>query len=349
MDFPIAFILLQDGLTLAAIYALLAVALVLVFSITRVIFVPQGEFVAFGALTAAALQAQQLPPTAYFLMALGTLVFIAEAWSKWRDPDIRPSGRDWLVLALKNLVAPAALLALAHVMTGIPLPPLVAVAFALVIIVPMGPMIYRLGYQPLERASVLVLLIVSVALHFALVGLGLWMFGPEGYRTDALLQGTFALGPVSISAQTLLVFAVVIGLILVMYLYFEHSFEGKALRATAVNPRGARLMGISPSAAGRIAFAWAAGIGALCGVLIVPLTTLYYDSGFLVGLKGFVSAVFGGLASYPLALAGASMVGLLESFSSFWWSAYKEVIVFTLIIPVMMWRSLVTPHSEDEH
>jgi branched-chain amino acid transport system permease protein len=349
MDFPIAFILLQDGLTLAAVYALLAVALVLVFSITRVIFVPQGEFVAFGALTAAALQAQRLPPTVYLLMALGALVFAAEALAKWRDPDARPTSRDWIVLVLKYLAAPAALAAIAHILKGRPVSPVIAVVFALAVIAPMGPMVYRLGYQPLERASVLVLLIVSVALHFALVGLGLAMFGPEGYRTDPLLAGTFNVGPVSVAAQTLLVFGVVIGLIVAMYLYFEHSFEGKALRATAVNPRGAKLVGISPSAAGRIAFAWAAGIGALCGVLIVPLTTLYYDSGFLVGLKGFVAAVFGGLASYPLALAGASMVGLLESFSSFWLSAYKEVIVFTLIIPVMMWRSLVTPHSEDEH
>jgi branched-chain amino acid transport system permease protein len=83
-------------------------------------------------------------------------------------------------------------------------------------------------------------------------------------------------------------------------------------------------------------------------VLIAPLTTVYYDSGFLIGLKGFVGAIIGGLGSYPIAAAGAVLVGLLESYSSFWASALKEVIVFTLIIPVLLWRSLTSRHVEEE-
>ena len=88
--------------------------------------------------------------------------------------------------------------------------------------------------------------------------------------------------------------------------------------------------------------------GAISGLLIAPLTTVYYDTGFLIGLKGFVAAIVGGLASYPLALAGALLVGLLEAFSSFWASAYKEVLVFTLIIPVLWWRSRNSHHVEEE-
>ena len=95
-------------------------------------------------------------------------------------------------------------------------------------------------------------------------------------------------------------------------------------------------------------FFFAALIGALSGLLVAPLTTIYYDSGFLIGLKGFVAAIIGGLASYPLAAGGAVLVGLLESFSSFWASAFKDVIVFTLIIPVLMWRSLTSHHVEEE-
>ena len=86
----------------------------------------------------------------------------------------------------------------------------------------------------------------------------------------------------------------------------------------------------------------------LSGLLIGPTTTVFYDSGFLIGLKGFVAAVFAGLASYPLALVGALGVGLLESFSSFWASAFKEVIVFGAILPVLLWRSLRDPHAEDD-
>jgi branched-subunit amino acid ABC-type transport system permease component len=97
-----------------------------------------------------------------------------------------------------------------------------------------------------------------------------------------------------------------------------------------------------------LSFTLAASIGAFSGILISPITTIYYDSGFLIGLKGFVGAIIGGLASYPVAAAGAILVGLLESYSSFWASAFKEVIVFTLIIPVLLWRSLTTRHVEEE-
>ncbi|RYF56981.1 MAG: branched-chain amino acid ABC transporter permease, partial [Comamonadaceae bacterium] len=131
------------------------------------------------------------------------------------------------------------------------------------------------------------------------------------------------------------------------FLVFERTVAGKALRATAVNRVGARLMGISSNSAGRLAFTMAAFIGALSGLLIGPTTTIFYDSGFIIGLKGFVAAVFAGLASYPLALVGALAVGLLESFSSFWASSFKEVIVFSSILPVLLWRSLRDPHGEE--
>ena len=134
----------------------------------------------------------------------------------------------------------------------------------------------------------------------------------------------------------------------VLYLFFGRTLYGKALHATAVNRVGARLVGISPNFAGTLTFGVAALMCAFCGVLIGPITTIYYDSGFLVSLKGFVGAIIGGLISYPLAAAGALLVGLLESFSSFWASAFKEVIVFTLIIPVLLWRSLTTHHHEEE-
>ena len=83
------------------------------------------------------------------------------------------------------------------------------------------------------------------------------------------------------------------------------------------------------------------------GLLIGPTTTMFYDSGFLIGLKGFVAAIFGGLSSYPAAALGALFVGVLESFGSFWASSFKEVIVFSAILPVLLWRSLADPHGEE--
>jgi branched-chain amino acid transport system permease protein len=218
----------------------------------------------------------------------------------------------------------------------------------LFIITPLGPLLYRLAYRPLADATVLILLIVSVALHGVLVGLGLLFFGAEGSRTPAFSEARFDLGGVPVGGQSLVVVGVAFVLVVLMFLFFERSIVGKALRATAMNRVGARLMGIPTDLSGDLSFALSALIGAVSGLLIAPLTTVYYDTGFLIGLKGFVAAIVGGLGSYPIALLGALLVGQLEAFSSFWASAFKEVLVFTLIIPVLWWRSLRSRHVEDE-
>ncbi|MFT4505503.1 branched-chain amino acid ABC transporter permease [Caballeronia sp. 15711] len=349
MDLSIAAILAQDGITTGAIYALLALALVLVFSVTRVIFIPQGEFVAYGALTLAALQTQKLPATCWLLIAMGVGCFVAEIAGMVRHPSRhRHLARTLAVLAGKYLLFPVAVYGLTQSVVMQPLPMILQVALALLIVIPMGPFVYRLAYEPIAEASTLLLLIVAVAVHFAMVGLGLVMFGAEGSRTNAFSDATFNLGSVSISGQSLWVVGTAAVLIVALYLYFDRTISGKALRATSVNRLGARLVGIGTTQAGRLAFTLAAGLGALCGVLVAPITTIYYDSGFLIGLKGFVGAIVGGLVSYPLAAAGSLLVGLLESYSSFWASAYKEVIVFTLIIPVLLWRSLASPQSDED-
>lgn len=350
MDTGIMMILAQDGITNGAVYALVALALVLVFSVTRVIFIPQGEFVAFGALTLAALQSNIFPASAWLLLGLGVTTFLMETVAWWRAAPSRTAAfKPLALLALRYLAAPAAVFMLCRQAAGMQLPMLAQVALTLLVVVPMGPLLYRVAYQPLANASVLVLLIVSMAVHQALVGLGLLMFGVEGVRTTSFVDAQFSIGAMNVSGQSLMVVAVSLLLIAALYLYFGHALSGKALRATAVNGLGARLVGIGTNQAGKLAFTLAAAIGTLCGVLIGPLTAIYYESGFLICLKGFVGAIFGGLASYPLAAAGAVFVGLLESYASFWASAYKEVIVFTLIIPVLLYRSLGAHHvSEDE-
>jgi branched-chain amino acid transport system permease protein len=345
MDFSIASILLLDGITNGAIYVLMGLATVLVFTITRVIFIPQGEFVAYGALTLAILQMGQVPGTVWLLLALALLSAVLEGASCVRRGV--PASRTAVAL-VKTLAWPAAVTLLALWVAPLKLPLLLQSLLTLAIVTPLGPLVYRLAYEKLADASVLVLLIVSVGVHFALSGLGLVFFGAEGFRNPSFWDARFSAGPLTLSGQTLIIFMLTIALIVALFLFFGRSLAGKALRATAVNRLGARLMGISTTGAGRLSFALAAFIGALSGLLIGPTTTMFYDSGFLIGLKGFVAAIFGGLASYPAAALGALFVGLLESFGSFWASAFKEVIVFTLIIPVLLWRSFQHGHADEE-
>src|SRR5260370_36138895 len=99
----------EDGITTGAIYALLALALVLVFSVTRVIFIPQGEFVSYGALTLAALQTQKFPATCWLLMAMGAACFVLETAGLAPHPEPRQhAGRTLAMLAGKYLLVPHA-------------------------------------------------------------------------------------------------------------------------------------------------------------------------------------------------------------------------------------------------
>ena len=344
MDFTIAVLLTQDGITNGAIYALLALALVLVFTVTRIVWIPSGEFVSWGTLTLAGLQLGKAPGIVGLLVGMAVVAGAMETWHCLRAGEGRRLPRRLALWCGMPLAITALIWWLAPLQT----PLAVQVVLTLAAVTALGPLLYRIAYQPLAEASVLVLLIVSVALHFAMLGFGLWFFGAEGSRTPAFSAASFAVGGVNISVQSLLVIGTSVGLIGALGLFFGRTLYGKALRATAVNRAGARLCGISPEFAGALTFALAALLCGFCGVLIGPITTIYYDSGFLVSLKGFVGAIIGGLASYPIAAAGALLVGLIESFSSFWASAFKEVIVFTLIIPVLLWRSLSTRHHEDE-
>ena len=209
----------------------------------------------------------------------------------------------------------------------------IRIGLSLALVLPIAPLLDRIVFRPIADASVLLLLTVAVALHFALSGLGLLFFGPEGVRTKPLTDTVFDVAGLIVNGQTLLILAASIVFCGLLFLYFEFTIQGKALRATAINRIGARLVGIRPTSTGTIAYLLASLLAGISGVLIAPVTTIFYDSGFLLGLKAFVGAIIGAMVSYPVTALGAVMVGLLESFTSFWLSAYKEVLVFSLLIP----------------
>lgn len=344
MDFSIFLILLQDGVVNGAIYALLALGLVLVFTVTRIVFVPIGDFVSYGALTLAALEAGRAPGTATLLVILGlvsTLVSFVMA------RNAMTAGRALRILG-EGVALPAAVFLAIRLLPLEDAGPYARAAAAILIVAPMGLYLYNVVYRPIADASVLVLLVVSVALHLAMVGLGLVFFGAEGSGTQPLSRASLEIGPLFLPGQAIAVLAVTLALILALYAFFGFTLLGKALRATAVNRLGARLVGVSPVLCGKLGFVLATGIATLAGILVSSLTTIYYDTGFIIALKGFVAAIVGGLVSYPVSALAAVFVGILEAFSSFYASAFKEVIIFTMIIPVLLWRSLRTPVLEDE-
>jgi branched-chain amino acid transport system permease protein len=344
LNTTILLFLLQDGITNGAIYALLGLALVLVFAVTRVILIPQGEFITYGALTYATLSAGQIPGTARLALAMGVVAFGFDLFAG------RAALRRRLVLwaLVVNILFPLVLLGLTLTLAGRHNAIAVNIALSLLIVAAIGLYLYRIAFQPIAHTSVLVLLIASVGCHLALQGFGLVFFGAEGQRGPSISDAAATIGPLRFTGQSLAVYVITLALIVGLWLFFGVTLYGKALRATAVNRLGARLVGIRTSLSGQIAFLLASTIGAISGILIVPITTLYYDTGFMIGLKGFIAAIIGGLVSYPLTAVAALVVGTVEAFSSFYASNFKEVIVFTLILPVLVLRSLAAPAVEEE-
>jgi branched-chain amino acid transport system permease protein len=345
MTWDVALILSVDGLANGAVYLLAGLGLVLIFSVTRVVFVPFGDVAAFAALSLAAFQTGHTPATIGLVLTLAALAVIAEVWGLMRRAEYRAIPR---AVAAWGLLPALPCLA-AWLIAGRTLPAAVPIIVSIALVVPITPLVARVALQPIADASVLVLLIASLALHFLLSGLGLLFFGPEGSRTNPLVGGAFTLGEgFSVSGQVVLMVAAAIVLSGLFFLMFERTVAGKALRATAVNRVGARLVGIRPARTALLAYGFASLLAGLIGVLIAPVTTMYYDSGFIIGLKAFVAAIIGGLVSYPLTAVGALAVGLVESFASFWSGALKDVIVFGMLIPVLLLRSLLVTQVEEE-
>ena len=182
-----------------AIYALLALALLLVFAVTRIIFVPQGDFISYAGLTLGTLQLGQVPGTVYLLVGGGAIVAAIEATAALRAGKAARLPR----IAALHLGVPLAIAALAAWAAPRKLGPALQMALTLAIVVPLGPMLYRIAYRPLANASVLVLFIVSMAAHYVLTGLGLVIFGGEGLRSNTISDAKFDVGVLHIGAQSL--------------------------------------------------------------------------------------------------------------------------------------------------
>ena len=187
-----------------------------------------------------------------------------------------------LPLALAALRAPAALNA----------------AAAVLMVSALGPMFHRLAIEPIPRASVLVYIIVTLGMHLILQGLALQLWGPQAHSVAPLLDGSLAIGAVVISHQSLLVLGLTVLLVVALYLGFNHTLAGTALRACAGNRTGADLCGIEVASAGRRAFGLGAGLAAVAGVLIAPWRGALRD-GLPHRAQSFVGATLGGLVSYP--------------------------------------------------
>ena len=220
------------------------------------------------------------------------------------------------------------------------------IIFALAVITPLGPQMYR-TFSTIGSSKALG---AADCFNCGTCGNGrcrVTYFGPDGAQTKPFSEAIFEVGALAVNSQTLFIVAAFLIMIIALWYFFEKHYMAK-LYMQLLSTEWGTINGNFSCFAGKLTFSLAAFIGALSGILIAPITTLYYDSGFVISLKGFVGAIIGGLVSFPVAALGAVAVGIIEAFAMFWASDYKEIIVFTLIIPFLLWKSLTSRQIEEE-
>ncbi|MCC8954365.1 branched-chain amino acid ABC transporter permease [Bradyrhizobium sp. Pear77] len=335
--------LLVDGITNGAVYGLVALSLIVIYTVTRVVNIAQGEYVTLGALSFSSALSGSFNLFSW-LVAGGLAAF---ALLDLADRRLLSSVRIRILLIRSVWIAGVLLTAFAaHKFPG---SYWLAVLAALAATVSLGTLTYRLTVEPVSGASPIVLLIVSVGVYMVFHGVAVLIWGAEPQSVPPVVDGGVSLGPVFITYQSLWICGFAVLAMAGLYMFSERTLIGQALQATAVNRVGAQLCGIPVRFAGQLSFAIGAGFSAVSGLLLAPLITANYDMGFPIGLKGFVAAALGGIVEYPTALVGVVLVGLTESFSAFQISAFRDVIVFLMVIPILLWRNAVRPPEAHEH
>ncbi len=239
-------------------------------------------------------------------------------------------------LAQGEFVMLGAMLAVTFQGLGLPL----ALAFALSVlcVTIVGLLTERLTIRPARRAPEVSLIIITIGTSIALRGAALLIWGTSSYGLPEFSPGApLHLWGAVLSRQRLWIMGVAALVLLLLYLFFEFTLLGKAVRACAINRMAAETLGINTATMAALAYGLSAGLGAIAGIVIAPLTLISYDMGLALGLKGFVVAIMGGLVSAPGAVAGGLLLGVLESFASgLLSSGIKDAVAFLILFVVLL-------------
>ncbi len=198
----------------------------------------------------------------------------------------------------------------------------------------------RLGLRPSRSNHHLVLIFLTVGLSIILRGAMKLTWGMNRMALPPLTadQPVRLLGA-SVLPQALWILGLTVVAIVLLTWFFYRTGLGLSMRAVASNPTAAAVVGIPAGRVRAASYAIAGALGGLAGVLVTPITTLSYDVGVLLGLKGFAAAILGGFGSFPGAIFGGVLLGLLESLSAgYFSSAYKDVVAFVVLLLVLFVR-----------
>lgn len=227
------------------------------------------------------------------------------------------------------------MLAVLFTQAGLPLP--VAVLLAVVVPTLVGVLVEKSVIEPVKGADTVNIIIVTIGASLVIRGLVQVTLGKNARALPAFSgEAPVTLLGAVLPTQSLWVIGVTALVVAGLWFFFNRTMGGKAMLATAINRTAAQLVGINTAWVLTLSFALSAGLGALGGVLVTPITLTAYDAGIMLGLKGFVAAVVGGLGNGMGALVGGLLVGVLEAMGAgYLSSAYKDAVPFVLILLIL--------------
>ncbi len=219
--------------------------------------------------------------------------------------------------------------------SGIPMPLAILLAIAIPALV--GIALEKLAIEPARDAEVVTLIIITIGASLVIRGLiQIWL--GKGAHTYPAFSGNepIQIGGATLLPQSLWVLGITALVVVALWYFFSRTLAGKAILATSCNPLAAKLVGINTQWVLLVSFALSAALGAIGGVLLTPITLTSYDVGIMLGLKGFVAVVVGGLGSGLGAVVGGLLVGVIEAMAAgYISSAYKDAIPFILILFIL--------------
>jgi branched-chain amino acid transport system permease protein len=215
-----------------------------------------------------------------------------------------------------------------------------AVIVSVLITAAVGGLIEVVFIRRMKKTSVLGMIVITIGISILIreAALHIWDEKVRALRffTGNEVSSIGILGA-RISPQVLWIIGVTSLVVAALYLFFRYTLTGQAMRACSSNIRAAKLCGIRTSRMVNLSFMLAAGIGALGGSLVSPLTQTHYAMGTDLAIKGFIVAIMGGLGNPMAAAVSGLMLGLIESFSvSVLPMAYQDVISIIILLSILV-------------
>ncbi len=268
------------GVTIGSIYAMVAIGFNIIYNVTEIINLAQGEFVMLGGLVMVSL----------------------------------------------------------HMLWKLPL--IAAFPVTVVIVTGIGLLMNYAAIRPIRRPTVLTLIIATIAASMIIKGAAMLIWGTDSFdltafsgRTPILIAGA------AIQPQYFWVIGFLVVIVAGLTFFFDKTIIGKAMSACSENAAAAQLVGIDVRWMVLLSFALSAAIGAIAGITMTPIALMDYDRGAMLAIKGFGAAVLGGLGSFPGAIVGGLMMGLIESLGAgFLWSGYKDAYALAALLIVLFIR-----------